>query len=65
MILITKKIFEKLCQVIVQVADCEQHKKELQNLKYSDQFSNFLVILANLSSQVYNIFSRPCYSKYK
>ncbi|CAG8855204.1 9611_t:CDS:2, partial [Gigaspora margarita] len=51
-----KKVFEGLCQVIAQVADCEQHKKGLQNLKYSDQFSDFLVILASLSSQAYNIF---------
>ncbi|CAG8791340.1 4603_t:CDS:2, partial [Gigaspora margarita] len=30
--------------------------KGLQNLKYSDQFSDFLVILASLSPRAYNIF---------
>ncbi|CAG8802160.1 23515_t:CDS:2 [Gigaspora margarita] len=43
-----KKIFEDLCHIMVQIADHEQHKKGLQNLKYSDQFSDFLVILASL-----------------
>ncbi|CAG8737189.1 36408_t:CDS:2, partial [Gigaspora margarita] len=44
-----KKVFEGLCQVMAQIADCEQHKKGFQNLKYSDQFSDFLVILASLT----------------
>ncbi|CAG8774700.1 45195_t:CDS:2, partial [Gigaspora margarita] len=46
-----KKVFEGLCQVMAQVADRKQHKKGLQN-----QFSDFLVILASLSPQAYNIF---------
>ncbi|CAG8851503.1 27555_t:CDS:2, partial [Gigaspora margarita] len=53
-----KKIFEELCHVMVQIADREQHKKELQNLKYSDQFSDFLVILASFSPRAYNIFQQ-------
>ncbi|CAG8743207.1 13243_t:CDS:2, partial [Cetraspora pellucida] len=51
-----KKIFKSLYHVMVQIADREQHKKGLQNLKYSDQFSDFLVILASLSLRMYNIF---------
>ncbi|CAG8854966.1 7677_t:CDS:2, partial [Gigaspora margarita] len=43
-----KKIFEGLCQIMVQIADREQDDKGLQNLKYSDQFFDFLVILASL-----------------
>ncbi|CAG8795336.1 10774_t:CDS:2, partial [Gigaspora margarita] len=53
-----KKIFEGLCHKMVQIADCEQHNKGLQNFKYSDQFSNFLVIFASLSPQTYNIFQQ-------
>ncbi|CAG8785689.1 15901_t:CDS:2 [Cetraspora pellucida] len=51
-----KKVFEGLCQIMVQIADREQYKKRFQNLKYSDQFSDFLVILASLSPRAYNIF---------
>ncbi|CAG8855540.1 27273_t:CDS:2, partial [Gigaspora margarita] len=51
-----KKVFEGLCNIMVQIADREQHKKGLQNLKYSDQFSDFMVILASLSPRAYNIF---------
>ena len=53
-----KKVFEGLCNVMVQIADREQHKKGLQNFKYSEQFSDFLVILASFSPQTYNVFQQ-------
>ncbi|CAG8847137.1 24090_t:CDS:2, partial [Gigaspora margarita] len=53
-----KKIFEGLYYIMVQIADREQHKKGLQNLNYSYQFSDFLVILASLSPRAYNIFQQ-------
>ncbi|CAG8800605.1 13865_t:CDS:2 [Gigaspora margarita] len=43
-----KKVFEGLCYIMVQIADHRQYKKGLQNFKYSDQFSDFVVILASL-----------------
>ncbi|CAG8795430.1 9311_t:CDS:2, partial [Gigaspora rosea] len=51
-----RKVFEGLCNIMVQITDREQRNKGLQNLKYSDQFSDFIVILASLSPQAYNVF---------
>ncbi|CAG8838223.1 26758_t:CDS:2, partial [Gigaspora margarita] len=51
-----RKVFESLYNIMVQITDREQRNKGLQNLKYSDQFSDFIVILASLSPQAYNVF---------
>ncbi|CAG8470542.1 8794_t:CDS:2 [Dentiscutata erythropus] len=51
-----RKVFKGLCNIMVQIEDQEQCNKGLQNLKYSDQFSDFIVILASLSPQAYNVF---------
>lgn len=51
-----KPVFTGLCHVMVQAYLRKEKGSGLQNLKYSEEFTNFLVILGSYSSQALNIF---------
>ncbi|PKC53520.1 hypothetical protein RhiirA1_479137 [Rhizophagus irregularis] len=53
-----KPVFTRLCYVMVQAYLQKENGSGLQNLKYSEEFTNFLVILGSYSSQALNIFQQ-------
>ncbi|CAB4429964.1 unnamed protein product [Rhizophagus irregularis] len=42
-----KQIFSELCEIFIEMTKCINERKGLQNIKYPEQFSNFLTILAS------------------
>ena len=53
-----KQIFSGLCEIFVEMTNRINEGKGLQNIRYPEQFSNFLTILASSSSQTYAIFQK-------
>ncbi|CAG8816616.1 9723_t:CDS:2 [Gigaspora margarita] len=51
-----KPVFKGLCHIMLQAAEHEEQDKGLQNLKYSNEFLNFLVILGSISLKALNLF---------
>ncbi|CAG8788106.1 28897_t:CDS:1, partial [Gigaspora margarita] len=51
-----KPVFKELCYIMLQATKCENQDKGLQNLKYSNEFLNFLVILESISLKALNLF---------
>ena len=45
-----KPVFTGLCHIMVQAYLWKENSLDTQNLKYSEEFTNFLVILASLSN---------------
>ncbi|RIB05228.1 hypothetical protein C2G38_2047769 [Gigaspora rosea] len=50
------QIFSGLCEIFVEMTNRINERKGLQNIRYPEQFSNFLTILATSSPQTYAIF---------
>jgi hypothetical protein len=46
-----KQIFSGLCEIFVEMTNRINEGKGLQNIRYPEQFSNFLTILASSSPQ--------------
>ncbi|CAB4419112.1 unnamed protein product [Rhizophagus irregularis] len=53
-----KQIFSGLCEIFVEMTNRINEGKGLQNIRYPEQFSNFLTILASSSPQTYAIFQK-------
>ncbi len=53
-----KAIFEGLYEVMVKVVKCQEARKGLQNLTYSEKYSDFIAILSSLNTQAYNAFQQ-------
>ena len=51
-----KPVFTGLCHVMVQAYLRKENSFGIQNLKYSEEFTNFLVILASFSNQALDLF---------
>ncbi|GBB90344.1 hypothetical protein RclHR1_17280002 [Rhizophagus clarus] len=53
-----KKVFEGLCKIMVKIAGRKERNKGNQNLKYSENFTNFTIILASFGTREYEIFKQ-------
>ncbi|CAG8622573.1 6683_t:CDS:2, partial [Funneliformis mosseae] len=53
-----KQIFSELCEIFVEMTNRINEGKGLQNIRYPEQFSNFLTILVSSSLQTYAIFQK-------
>ncbi|CAG8797056.1 13447_t:CDS:2, partial [Gigaspora margarita] len=51
-----KPVFKGLCYIMLQATERKNQDKGLQNLKYSNEFLNFLVILGSISLKVLDLF---------
>lgn len=51
-----KPVFKGLCYIMLQAAEREEQNKGLQNLKYSNEFLNFLVVLGSISLKALDLF---------
>ncbi|CAG8501805.1 20379_t:CDS:2 [Gigaspora margarita] len=51
-----KPVFKGLCYIMLQATECENQDKGLPNLKYSNEFLNFLVILESISLKALDLF---------
>ncbi|PKY48484.1 hypothetical protein RhiirA4_422203 [Rhizophagus irregularis] len=51
-----KPVFKGLCYIMLQTAEREEKDKGLQNLKYSNEFLNFLVVLGSISLKALDLF---------
>jgi len=51
-----KPVFTGLCHVMVQACLRKENSLGMQNLKYSEEFTNFLVILASFSNRALELF---------
>ena len=51
-----KPVFTELCHVMVQAYLQKEKDTGKQNLKYPEEFTNFLVILASFSNRVLDLF---------
>ena len=47
-------VFQGLCKIMCQVS--ERKEKGIQNLKYTDEFTNFLTVLGTISSKALELF---------
>ncbi|CAG8776750.1 22440_t:CDS:2, partial [Racocetra persica] len=45
----SKSIFKGLCEIMIQIAQCKDHSKGIQNLKYSENITHFMAVLSSLS----------------
>ncbi|RHZ46483.1 hypothetical protein Glove_620g12 [Diversispora epigaea] len=48
--------FKGLCAVICQVINRKEEGKEMRNLQYSEEFTNFLIVLGTISPRVLELF---------
>jgi len=53
-----KAVFEGLCEVMVKVAERQEAGKGLQNLTYSEKYSDFIAVLSSLNTRAYNVFQQ-------
>jgi hypothetical protein len=53
-----KPVFTGLCHVMVQACLRKENNLGMQNLKYSEEFTNFLVILASFSNRALELFQQ-------
>ncbi|CAG8682067.1 5158_t:CDS:2, partial [Cetraspora pellucida] len=44
----SQSTFKELCEIMIQISQCEDHNKGVQNLKYSEEITNFMAILSSL-----------------
>jgi hypothetical protein len=51
-----RPVFKGLCYIMLQAAEREENGKYLQNLKYSKEFLDFLVILGSISLKALDLF---------
>lgn len=51
-----KPVFKGLCYIMLQAKEREEQDKGLQNLKYSNEFLSFLVILGSISLKALDLF---------
>ncbi|POG77253.1 hypothetical protein GLOIN_2v1747656 [Rhizophagus irregularis DAOM 181602=DAOM 197198] len=51
-----KPVFTGLCEIMTQVASKKEKNKGKQNLKYSEEFKNFLIVLGTFSPHALNLF---------
>ncbi|PKC01938.1 hypothetical protein RhiirA5_297922 [Rhizophagus irregularis] len=51
-----KPVFKGLYYIMLQTAEREEKDKGLQNLKYSNEFLNFLVVLGSISLKALDLF---------
>ncbi|CAG8834403.1 3871_t:CDS:1, partial [Gigaspora margarita] len=51
-----KPVFKRLCYIMLQATEYENQDKGLQNLKYSNEFLNFFVILRSISLKALDLF---------
>lgn len=51
-----KPVFKGLCYIMLQAAEREENNKGMQNLKYSNEFLDFLVILGSISLKALDLF---------
>jgi hypothetical protein len=49
-------VFLGLCKVINKAAERKAKNKGKQNMKYSEEFTNFLVLLGSISSRALDLF---------
>jgi len=52
------KVFTGLCEIFVEVTKHLEGGKGLQNIRYPEQFSDFVIILASSCPQAYQIFKQ-------
>ncbi|CAG8600633.1 21664_t:CDS:2 [Gigaspora rosea] len=58
-------IFTGLCEVMSDAIEQKMKNKSNKNLKYSEEFTNFLVILGGISSRALDIFRQNLEAKFK
>ncbi|CAG8855174.1 22756_t:CDS:2, partial [Gigaspora margarita] len=51
-----KPVFKGLCYIMLQATECKNQDKGLQNLKYSNKFLNFFIILESISLKALDLF---------
>ncbi|PKC07797.1 hypothetical protein RhiirA5_417714 [Rhizophagus irregularis] len=51
-----KPVFKGLCYIMLQTTEREEDNKGIQNLKYSNEFLDFLVILGSISLKALDLF---------
>jgi len=49
-------VFKGLCEVMVQAAIRKDNNRGKQNIKYNEEFTNFLIILGSFSTRALDIF---------
>jgi len=49
-------VFKGLCEVMNDIAERKLKNKGKQNMKYSEEFTNFLIILKSFSNHVLDLF---------
>ena len=49
---------EGLCEVMLEITKREEAGKGVQNLYYSEKYSDFIAILSSLSTCAYNAFQK-------
>ncbi len=53
-----KAVFKELCEVMVKVVKHQEAEKGLQNLTYSEKYSDFIAVLSSLNIWAYNAFQQ-------
>ncbi|RHZ88487.1 hypothetical protein Glove_22g143 [Diversispora epigaea] len=48
--------FKSLCSIMCQIADRKEKNMKTQNLKYSEEFTNFLIVLGTISPYALDLF---------
>ncbi|CAG8554243.1 4492_t:CDS:2 [Gigaspora margarita] len=54
----SKSIFKELCEIMMQIAQHEDHNKGVQNFNYSKDITNFMTVLSSLSPRAYEFFEQ-------
>ena len=49
-------VFSGLCKVMSEAAERKAKNKNKQNMQYSEEFTNFLVLLGNISPRALDLF---------
>jgi|SRR6185437_8570040 len=52
----SKSTFKGLCEIMMQIAQREDHNKGVQNFNYSEDITNFMAVLSSLSPRAYEFF---------
>ncbi|CAG8817320.1 41716_t:CDS:2, partial [Gigaspora margarita] len=52
----SKPAFKELCEIMIQIAQCKDYSKGIQNLKHSEDFIHFTAALSSLSPKAYEFF---------
>src|SRR5581483_8674164 len=50
------EVFSGLCEIMCQVSKRKEENKTTNNLRYSNEFTNFLVILGSISPRALDLF---------